>query len=226
MKLLIGIPAYNEEKTIGDVIKLIPKNICGLKNIVIVVVDDCSSDKTSSIVTSMGITVLPHLINRGLGGALKTIFSYACLYKFDILATLDADGQHDPIELTKLIKPIIEKEADVVIGIRRFLFGKVPVSRIFINKIANLITYFFFGIYSSDTQSGFRIFNQKAINSIHLQTDGMEVSSEIFREIAKNKLKFTEIPIKTIYTVYSKKKGQKLSNAPNVFIQLLIRLLR
>jgi len=225
MKILIGIPAYNEEQMIGKVIR----SLFGIAEKIgadILVVNDGSTDKTYEIVKSPKVTLVNHLLNRGLGGALKTIFAYAKVNGYDILLTFDADGQHKAKDIPKLIGPLIKNHTDVVIGTRWNNLKKVPVSRLIINQFANIITYLLFGIWTADSQSGFRAFNRKAIQKIHLETDGMEVSSEFFREIYKNKLRFVEVPIDAIYTTYSTKKGQKLSNAANVFFQLLLRLLR
>jgi len=223
--MLIGIPAFNEEKMIGEVIKSLPKKIKGVSRIDILVVDDGSSDKTGIVAKKYKVKILQHIINRGLGGALKTIFAYAKMKSYDILVTFDADGQHNPKDLAKLTKPIIEGNSEIVIGTRWTNKNKVPLSRIIINKIANAVTYFLYGVMSTDSQSGLRVFGKKAINTISLQNDGMEVSSEIFKEIHRNKLNFCEVPIIPVYTDYSISKGQRLSDAPNIVIQLVIRLL-
>lgn len=225
MKILIGIPAYNEEQMIGEVIRslfIIIKKI-GLD---ILVVNDGSTDNTSAIASAQKVTVINHLLNRGLGGALKTIFAYAKVNGYDVLLTFDADGQHEAKDIPKLIDPIIKNRADVVIGTRWKNLKKTPFSRFVVNQFANIITYLLFGIWTTDSQSGFRSFNKKAIQKIHLETDGMEVSSEFFREIFRNKLRFVEVSTDVIYTTYSTTKGQKLSNAVNVSFQLLLRLLR
>lgn len=226
MRLLIGIPAFNEEKTIQEVIKSTPKSIDGIRKINILVVDDGSEDATARIAHKAGAIVLRHLINRGLGGALKSIFDYAKRGNYDILVTYDADGQHKGSDIRELIQPIIQNKEDVVIGTRWKDRGNSPLSRFIVNYFANVITYLLFEIWSTDTQSGFRVFNKQAIQKIHIHSDGMEVSSEFFKEIYRNKLHFSEIPISTIYTDYSKSKGQKLDNAPEVLLKLLIRFLK
>lgn len=226
MKLLIGIPAYNEEKVVGSVIRSI---INSSKNIIktdILVVDDGSTDSTFKEAEKQGVLTIKHILNRGLGGSLKTIISYAKYKDYDILVTFDADGQHNPSDILKLIEPIIKGEKDVVIGSRWRLSNNAPLSRVIINKLANLITFLLFSFWTSDSQSGLRALNKKAIRQINLQSDGMEVSSEFFREIYINKLRFQEVPITVRYTSYSQAKGQKLSNAPNVFFHLFMRLLR
>lgn len=226
MKLLIGIPAYNEETTLDRVIKGIPRHLKSIDQIDVLVVDDGSIDGTKEIVQKNKVLLLRHLVNRGLGGALKTILAFASQKEYNFLVTLDADGQHDTLDISKILQPVISGKFDVVIGTRWKSTSRVPISRYIINKVANLVTLLLFGISTSDSQSGFRALNKKAICKIKLISDGMEVSSEFFKEIFRNKLKFGEISVKNIYTEYSTAKGQKISNSTNVFFQLLLRFLR
>lgn len=224
MKLLIGIPAYNEELMIGSVLRLIPKKISGISSIEVVVVNDGSADHTEKVARQYGATVITHIINRGLGGALKTIFEYAKTTEPDILVTLDADGQHKPSEIPMLVKPILSQNVNVVIGSRWKRLRKAPLNRWVINQFANVFTCILFGISTSDSQSGYRAFDQHSIKQIALKSDGMEVSSEIFSEIVRNKLIFKEVPVEVLYTSYSLQKGQRLGNAMDVIFQLFIRL--
>lgn len=226
MKLLVAIPAYNEEKMIAKVIKSIPPKIPGVRKTDILVVDDGSTDRTFYTAKKHGVKVVRHIMNRGLGSAIKTAMEFARKNGYQILVTLDADGQHEAGSIPLFIKKVIDGHKDVVIGSRWLKTGDAPWSRIFINKLANNLTYFFYGIRTSDSQSGFRAFGSKAINLIRLQSDGMEVSSEVFREIAKNRLNYAEVPIQVIYTVYSQAKGQRITNAPNILLQLLVRLFK
>ncbi len=226
MKLLIGIPAYNEEQMLGNVIASIPSKIKGFEKVDIMIVDDGSTDGTKHIAQNKGALVLSHIINRGLGGALKTIFTYALQNQYDALVTFDADGQHVGEDLVKLVQPIIDGKKDVVIGTRWKYKAKYPFSRYLVNQCANLITWFLFGIYTSDSQSGLRAFNRVAIEKIQITSDGMEVSSEFFKEIKTHNLRLGEVPISPIYTDYSKKKGQRLDNGPEVLFRLLIKFLR
>jgi UDP-N-acetylglucosamine---dolichyl-phosphate N-acetylglucosaminyltransferase len=226
MKLMIGIPAYNEKTTIKDVIAGLPKKIEGIQKIQVVVLDDGSTDNTGKIASQSQALVVRHSINRGLGGAIKTLFLFAQQHTYDILVTIDADMQHDGSDISRLIKPILDKKADVVIGSRWKKNTKSPVLRKMINYCANVLTYLLFSVWCSDTQSGLRAFNTDAISKISLQSEGMEVSSEVFKEIFRNKLKLAEIPIKPIYTKYSRQKGQQLSNGPSVLFQLVLKFLR
>ncbi|EHR79127.1 glycosyl transferase [Thermococcus litoralis DSM 5473] len=112
MKTLIIIPAYNEELTIGSVVALAKKYGD------VLVVDDGSKDRTSEIAQKAGAIVIRHEVNKGKGAALKTGFGYALANGYDVIVTIDADGQHNPDEIPLLLKPILEGEADLVIGSR------------------------------------------------------------------------------------------------------------
>ncbi len=226
MKVLIVIPAYNEELMIAGVLRGLPRYLEGIGKIGIVVVNDGSRDKTCEIARKQNVLVISHLLNRGLGAALATGFAFAKNENADIVVSFDADGQHRAEDIPKIINPILRGEADVVIGSR--LIGKttMPWPRKIVNKISNAITFFLFGIWTSDSQSGFRAFSKKAITSIRLRTQRMEVSSEIFKEIKRNKLSVKEVSIPAIYTEYSLRKGQKLTNAYSVFWKLILGIIR
>lgn len=226
MKLLIGIPAYNEGHMISKVLEKLPKKLNGVSSIEVLVVNDGSIDETANVAYKSGAMVLSHLINRGLGAALRTVFAYAVNQQYDILVTFDADGQHNPKDIPHIIHPILDDKKDVVIGTRWKQKSDSPYSRYVINKIANVITFLLFGIYTSDSQSGLRAFNKKALKTISITTDGMEVSSEFFKEIQRNKLRFGEVPIHAVYTQYSIVKGQRVENAPELLLRLIIRFLR
>jgi len=239
--VVVIIPAYDEDKTVGEVVRRIralqvmpvtpsilskagtsylPTGQAG--KLQVLVVDDGSSDQTAEAAREAGALVLSHLINRGLGAALATGLAGALSLAADVIVTLDADGQHDPAEIQKLIEPIIKGEVDVVIG-SRFLSsshyssplagearrgGVVPRSRRLANYCGNLFTYLLFGIHVTDSQSGFRAFSAEAARKIKIRTNTMEVSSEIIREIKLRNLKLKEVPITPIYTEYSLSKGQ------------------
>lgn len=217
MKLVVIIPAYNEEENISQVIEGVKKYTNN-----IIVIDDGSKDKTYQVARQSGVKVYRHLINRGLGGALGTGIKAALLEKPDIIVTLDGDGQHDPDEIPHLLKPIREGEADIVIGSRFLRSQKIPFIRKMGNYCGNLVTLFLFGIRSTDSQSGMRAFNKKTAEKLKILTSGMEVSSEIIKEIKAHKLRLKEVPIKAIYTSYSLSKGQGFIVGLKTLMKLLI----
>jgi len=218
-KIWIVIPAYNEEKVIGKVIDSLKKE--GFQNIL--VVNDCSTDKTKEVVKNKKVKIYNHIINRGLGGALNTGISAALKNGAKIIATCDADGQHDPKDVKRTVEFLQKENLDVVIGSRLIDSKGMPFSRKAINSGASFLTKALFGVYSTDTQSGLRVFSRSAAEKINIRTNKMEVSSEIIKEIGRNKLKFKEIPIKAIYTDYSLEKGQTGGNAINIAYKLLLR---
>lgn len=227
MKLVIVIPAYNEEGSIQEVLGKIPSSLLGIKKIIPVVVDDGSTDKTFEIAEANTKYVARHVINLGVGAALTTGFAAAKKLKADIVVTLDGDGQHNPKDVQKLVNPIVEGKADIVIGTRMKNTKGMPTVKIFGNWMMNVMTFILFRKWSSDTQSGMRALSNKALKKLDLQSLGYEICSEMVGEAKRHRLKFKEVGIETIYTDYSKAKGQSISNAINIFTRLLtIKMMR
>jgi glycosyltransferase involved in cell wall biosynthesis len=224
--LFLIIPAFNEAKVIGVTLAALPPHVEGIDRLVVVVVDDGSTDDTAAIVRRCGdgrVVLLQHRINRGLGGALATGLEYAKRQGADLAVTYDADGQHAPGDIEKVVQPLLQKQAEVVIGSRLLTRKGMPWYRIVGNFGLNIITFFFFGLWTTDSQSGLRGFCRRAIELIEVRNDRMEVSSEFIREIRRKKLQFCEVPIQAIYTDYSLAKGQRNWNAFNIIIRLLLQ---
>jgi len=216
-RVVVVIPAYNEERTIVEVIR-------GLKQhgfTTLIVIDDGSSDRTGELASREGVIRLRHILNRGLGGALGTGIDAALRLGAEVIVTFDADGQHDPNDIMKLLAPIEVEEAEVVIGSRMLDPQGMPYRRRMANWIANVVTYLLFGAWTTDSQSGLRAFSSRAAARMHIITTGMEVSSEIIAETVKNRLQWKEVPVKAIYTDYSLSKGQSFS----VGLQTLMKLI-
>ena len=226
MKAVIVVPAFNESPVILKVIRSIPKRLRGVKKTEILLVNDGSTDDTGPLASRANVQIASHIINRGLGAAIKTGLDWAKSRSADIVVTFDGDGQHDPKDIEKLIQPILQKKADIVIGSRFKKKQKIPFDRLFLNWFANFATFLLFGVFSTDSQSGLRAFSRKAIELIEFKADRMEFSSEILLEAKKHNLKVIEIPTSAIYTPYSREKGQKNINAIPVFAKFLIRFLR
>lgn len=215
--ITIIVPAYNEAKVLQgtlDDLKTITNQI--------IVIDDASNDQTGQIAQRAGVKVYCHLINLGLGGALATGLTVARNNKAKIAITFDADGQHQAKDIPVLIQPILEGRADVVIGSRWLEKQKAPWRRKFYNFLGNLVTLLLDGIKISDSQSGLRAFNQKALSKIDLKSRQWEVSSEFFREIKKHHLRLVEVPIKAIYTDYSLSKGQNFIKGVKTLLRLVL----
>lgn len=215
------IPAYNEEKIIGDVIKELLS--MGMK---MVIIDDGSTDHTYEIVQDIlrnnpgKLYLYHHPINRGLGATLKTGVEACLKHEADIMVTFDADGQHNPDDILPVCQPIIDGKADVVIGVRDF--NDMPGVKKISNQLMNLITWLFYGAHVKDSQSGLRAFDKKAAITLDVQSREYGISSEIIREIKRKELKMEEVPIETIYTEYALGKGTNLK----VGIKILLRMIR
>lgn len=226
MKLVIVIPAFNEGSVVYKVLRSLPSKIKGISKREVVVVDDGSVDNTSAEALRSGATILKHPINRGAGAATKTGILWAKKKNPDVILTFDADGQHRPDEIRKVLDPVLNGSADLVIGSRFLRKQNVPVDRYFLNWAANMLTLILFGTFSTDTQSGFRALSKKAFNLIDFKNDRMEFSSEILIDAKKHKLRVKEVPIAAIYTKYSREKGQKNINSLVILSRLLVKIFR
>lgn len=216
--ILIVIPAYNEGRVIGSVVRDIIKE--GYKNIL--VINDASSDNTKSEAEKNGAEVISHVINRGGPGApTMTGIIYARNKGYKKVVLMDADGQHSPSDIKKLLK--YSNKFDFVIGSRMVSnFENMPFIRKFLNFGGSLVTWFFFGLFVRDSQSGFKVLNRKAIEKINLTYDTFEFCSEMIGEIYKHNLSYKEVPIKVIYTDHSQSKGQSLRNGFRMIWRLLL----
>jgi UDP-N-acetylglucosamine---dolichyl-phosphate N-acetylglucosaminyltransferase len=203
----IAIAAYNEEKIISEVISEIKK--AGFRNIV--VVDDGSADNTREKAESSGATSFRHKINRGKGAATKTAIEATKMLGAEIVITMDGDGQHNPGDILRLIAPIQKGNFDVVLGTRLKNPKGMPFHKIVANYVGNFFTWYLYGLWVTDSQSGFRAYSRHAIKLIDTRADRYEYDSEVIREIKKHRLKFTEVPITVRYTEYSTSKVQKQS---------------
>lgn len=189
------MPAYNEEKNIASLILKI--NQLGYK---VLICDDASTDSTPIIAEKLGAIVVKHTRNLGYGGAIQSLFSKARDLKADVLVTFDADGQHDYNDIPKLIQPISEGKADMVIG-SRFLEKKSSMPKYreigikTLTKLANATI----DTEVTDSQSGLRAYDKKAIELIYPSEDAMGVSTEILIKAAQNNLRIVEIPVTVSY---------------------------
>jgi len=223
-KTLIVIPAYNEAVHIESLIKKIRQQ--GFNQVLIV--DDASEDHTAAIARANGARVIRHIINRGPGAATQSGIEYARMHNYSRMLTIDADNQHDPEDIRVLLERLDRGDVDLVIG-NRFMRGDnfIPRSRVIYNGIANLITFLFSRHWISDTQSGMKALNRKAIENTQLSTDGFEFCSEWVIKAGLMHLRIAEVPIKVYYTEESRKKGQGfltgIRTLSSLFHQLLLR---
>ena len=196
MKIIIGIPAFNEEKNIAGIISKLKRTTKD-----IIVCNDGSTDLTAEIAEEMGALVINHEKNLGYGGAIRSIFLKATDLNGDVLVTFDADGQHRIEDLNKVINPILDGQSDIVIG-SRFLDGskkEVPQYRKVGIKVITKITNVTIKKDLTDSQSGFRAYSKRVLNEIKPVESGMGVSTEILIKASSKNLKISEVPIKILY---------------------------
>ncbi|MGD0644424.1 MAG: glycosyltransferase family 2 protein [Candidatus Bathyarchaeia archaeon] len=196
--VVVGLPAFNEEKTIARVVLEAQKHAY-----VVVVCDDGSTDMTGEIAGRLGAVVVRHERNSGYGAALQSLFKRARELKADVLVTLDADGQHDPAQIPRLVMPIEGGVAEVVLG-SRFMDEKgtaeMPAYRQLGVKVITKLANGSGKNGVSDAQSGFRAYSKSAMEHLGaISEDGMSASVELLLAVQKGGLKICEVPISCKY---------------------------
>lgn len=223
-KVCIIIPAFNEEPVIADVVKGVIKQFkTAPYSTTVVVVNDSSDDDTSKVASEAGAVVIDHIMNSGAGGATATGLRYAEINGFDIGATMDADGQHMSKDVLRGVAILSQSKVDLLIGSR--LIDSRGMSRVKVlgNWGLSFITRLLFGIKTTDSQSGMRIFSRKALQKLRWKTSGYEFCSEMLWRAHQQGLRIEEYPIKAVYTDYSRSKGQNNWNAINIIKTLIKR---
>lgn len=188
MNVVIIIPAYNEEKTVGSVVSRARRYGS------VIVVNDASRDKTAFIARRAGARVITHKTNKGLGSSLRTGFKEALKKKAKYVITLDADGQHNPAEIPKFIKKL-EEGHDFVIGKRNL--SKYPFIKKFGNFFLNLVTNLASGTHIADTESGFRGFRTNSLKKLYLRAQRYEIAVEVIFEVGRNNLRAANVRIRS-----------------------------
>ncbi len=224
-EIYIVLSCYNEEDTLEEV-------VCQLieRDFKVLIIDDGSTDKSPEIARKL-VDKYPlvighyrHIINVGLGGAIKTGIQIALNKGADIIITFDSDGQHNPDDLYEMYPPIQEKKADVVIAARDF--NSMPTGRRFGNTAMNYVTYIFQGKMVSDSQSGLRAFSREAASLLEIKSPQYGVSSEIIGEIKRRDLKLLEVPMTTIYDKRTIEKGTNTIVGIKIILEFLNETLK
>jgi len=196
MKTLAIIPAYNAEKTIGEVIEGLLKTFDAED---ILVVDDGSNDATFAIAKNYGVRVMRHENNTGKGAALKTAFHIALDDCYDAVLTLDSDMQHPPELARVFIEEMERSGADVVVGNRLGDISAMPVQRRFSNKTTSFFVRLWTGAKIPDSQCGYRLIKKWIIEQAELRIEHYQIETELVLEAARLGAKFSSVPIPTIY---------------------------
>lgn len=221
----IIIPAYNEETTIQSV-------LIGLIRLrySIIVVNDGSTDSTAKLAAEFPITLLNHLCNLGQGAALRTGIEYALgIRETRYIVTFDADGQHDPEDIERLLGALIQGKYDIVLG-SRFIDGgdslNIPYQKRILLNLATLFTRLTTHLKISDTHNGLRAMTAETARKVTITQNRMAHASEILAKIANLKLRYCEVPVVIRYSNYSKQKGQSIFESINILWEMMVGRMR
>ena len=189
--ILVLIPARNEARTVGSIVEAVRGKLP------VLVVDDGSTDDTADCARSAGAEVVSHSANLRKGAALKTGFSWAVKRGYDAVVTMDADGQHDPADLDKVLNASRQHQADLIIGERQF--SEMPWPNRFTTPLGSRLLSWALGIRVTDNQSGFRLLTRNLLERMSLRSDGYEMEVEMIWEAVRLRMPITWVPIRTIY---------------------------
>lgn len=219
-RVLVIIPCYNEEESIGAVVESLNKVVVNSEVLIkILVVNDCSTDNTLSILKQLNCQYLDLPVNLGIGGAMHAGYKYAFQHGYDIAVQMDGDGQHPAQELHKILEPILNNEADVVIGSRFLLkegFQSSVVRRIGI-KYFRWLNQFLIGITVHDSTSGFRAFNTRALQLANNYYPDEYPEPESIVQFGLSNLRIKEVAV----TMQERQGGVSSINASQAFYYML-----
>jgi len=200
-KIIIVIVAYNAEKTLERTVRDIPEGIADK----IIFVDDASRDNTVKVARRLNLNIFSHDKNEGYGAAQKTGYREALKRGADIVVLLHADYQYDPAKIPELVRPILEKRADVVFGSRMMnggaLKGGMPILKYIVNKSSTVLANFVLGVRLTEYHSGFRVYSRDVLCNINFEmnSDNYTFDAEMITRIISKNYRITEIPIPTRY---------------------------
>ena len=189
--ILVLIPAWNEAQTIGPIVEAVRVKLP------VLVIDDGSTDGTADCARRAGAAVVSHSINQCKGAALKTGFSWALGKGYKAVVTMDADGQHDPEDLDKILNVHRQHQADLIIGEREF--SKMPWPNRLTTPLGSKILSWALGIRVTDNQSGFRLLTRAFLERINLRSNGYDMEVEMIWEVVRLRMPIAWVPIRTIY---------------------------
>jgi polyprenyl-phospho-N-acetylgalactosaminyl synthase len=218
LHVIAVIPAYNEATRVGNVVTAVRPYVQN-----VIVVDDGSTDSTGAAARAAGAVVITHSENSGAGAATMTGIEAARRMHADTVVTLDADEQHDPTDIPRLLAPILTGSADIVFANRFGQRNRIPAIRRVFNAIGNFVTLIATGKWVQDSQSGYKVFGSRALQQIEIRMRGFEFCTEIVREAAHHEWRIAEIPAKVLYSEYTLKKGQSFGSGVRTALKILLR---
>ena len=216
--IIVVIAAFNEADVIGPVVRDIRQSYPN-----VVVVDDGSSDGTAACALASGAVILRHPVNLGQGAALQTGITYALARGGEFVVTFDADGQHACADIARMVRALIENDAEVALG-SRFLGKAVGIStaRRILLRLAVLFTRLTTGLKVTDTHNGLRVFTRAAARKVKITQNRMAHASELLDQVARHKMSYVEVAVTISYTNHSRAKGQTLLGAADIFGDLVL----
>ncbi|MDP3804795.1 MAG: glycosyltransferase family 2 protein [Candidatus Omnitrophota bacterium] len=188
------IPSYNEERTIGGIIKQLKAG-----SVVVYIVDDGSTDATYSIAVSEGAVVIRHEKNMGKGASLREGFKHILKKGYDAILVIDGDNQHEIDSIDDFIRKMDETGADMVIGNRMADTASMPIVRNITNRFMSWLISKICGQRVPDTQCGFRLIKTRLLEKIKLESSNFEIESEIILKASGLGFKIESVPIKAVY---------------------------
>lgn len=222
-EVFVIVPAFNENPVLcATVAGLAPFGYN------IVVVDDGSSMPAESCLAGLNVYCLRHVVNLGQGAALQSGADFALERGAAAIVHFDADGQHDPALIERLLQPIRDGRADVVLGSRFLDAGDrrmVPRTKRIVLKLGAIVSWAFTGVRLTDTHNGLRALSRAAAEKIRLRESGFAHATEILDLLRRAGLAYIEVPVAVRYTAYSQAKGQSMFNGFNIVIDLMLRKL-
>jgi len=216
----IIIPLYNEESVIEGVLQELRQKY---PEYYLIVVDDCSTDKSAQKACMKDVYILHHSVNLGQGAALQTGIEYAKELGCKYSVTFDADGQHDPDDIALFVQTLQNDEADIVLG-SRFL-GKtenMPKRKRYLLQASRIFTWMTTGMWLTDSHNGLRAINIEKFPQFEITQNRMAHASEIISIIKTLKMHYVEKPCNIRYTEYSIEKGQSMFNSINIIIDYFV----
>ncbi len=224
--LSVVVPVFNEEPTVGNVIDRLQHvlNQTGLRYEVLVV-DDCSSDRSVEVALARHVKVYRLMQHLGKGYALRAGFAKA---QGNLVATIDSDGSHLPEELPQLLQPVVDGQADLVIGSRFLNNGEGTTRKInkvgnhFFNRLIQTLT----STHISDSQSGFRVMTSQVLRSMWLKSGTYEIESEMLVKTARRRFRICEIPISYEQRTYGRSGIDPLRDGLKILVSILWAFVR